>query len=212
MDRLREFFRKNPLPGWGAVLVVVALIGYLLAGRLVGGRNARAPAPAPAPSTTATTPTPRAATPAPAPQAVKPSGVPAGPVGREDPFIPLVKAAVPGATPMPPVGRPVPPPPPPSVSLPPPPFPAPPATPLPPPPVPGTPGPAAPPPPSAGIAVTGIVGDTRAVAVVVVSGQTLILSAGEGVGDLKVLHIDLVRRAVTFSRAGKRFEVRMGGD
>ena len=60
--------------------------------------------------------------------------------------------------------------------------------------------------------VTGIVGDVNAVAIVIIGGKTEIVSEGDVLGDLRVLSIDPVRRVVTFSRAGKRFNVRMGGE
>lgn len=205
MGQLREFLKKNPVAGWALVIVLVAAIGYLIAGRLISG-------PAPQPVAPTRPATPPAATPAPAPvgppevaqaQPSPSSVVPRGPTGRADPFLPLVRQQTAGPSPATP--------PPPGPPLPPPPFPVP-GAPLPPPP---SPGPAAQPPgpPSAaGITVTGIVGDTGAVAIIVVDGKTQIVSTGETVGDLRVLRIDPVRRVVTFSRAGKRFDVRMGGE
>lgn len=205
MARLQDFMKKNPVAGRALVIVLVALAGYLVATRLIGGGGTPrpvAPAPTPAPprapaATPAPAPTPSVPGPAPQPS-VSSSVVPAGPTGRGDPFIPLVRAPVSG----PPVASP---PPPPPVSLPPPPFPGPP---LPPPPSPTAPSPT----PGAGIAVTGIVSDTQGVVVVVVDGQTLILARGEVVGDLRVVRIDAARRMVTFFKAGKRFDVRMGGE
>lgn len=207
MGQLREFLKKNPLVGWVLVIAAVAVIGYRIAGGLIGR-------PAPQRAAPTRPASPPVATPAPTPVGppevaeAKPSPssvVPTRPTGRTDPFLPLVRQQTAGpATPPPPPGPPLPPPP----------FPVPPA-PLPPPPGP-TPGPTAPPPgppsPVAGIAVTGIVGDTGAVAIIVVDGKTQIVSSGETVGDLRVLRIDPVRRVVTFSRAGKRFDVRMGGE
>lgn len=206
MGQLREFFKKNPVAAWALVIVLVAAIGYLIAGRLISG-------PAPQPVAPTRPPSPPAAAPAPTPasppevaaaQPSQSSVVPRGPTGRADPFLPLVRQQVAGPRP----GTP-----PPGPPLPPPPFPVPPA-PLPPPPspTPGPAGPPGPPSPAAGITVTGIVSDTGAVAIIVVDGKTQIVSIGETVGDLRVLRIDPVRRVVTFSRAGKRFDVRMGGE
>ena len=203
MGQLREFLKKNPVAGWAVVIVLVAAIGYLIAGRLFSG-------PAPQPAGPTRPASPPAATPVPTPvgppqvaraQPSPSSVVPTGPTGRADPFLPLVRQQIAGPPPPPPPGPPLPPPP----------FPVP-TAPLPPPP---SPGPAAQPPgpPSAaGITVTGIVGDTGAVAIIVIDGKTQIVSSGETVGDLRVLRIDPVRRVVTFSRAGKRFDVRMGGE
>lgn len=192
MGRLRELFKKSPIAGWGLVIGLVAVIAYLSAGRLLGP---------PPPPVAPTKPAP-VATPAPAPVGppeiveTRPSlssVVPRGPTGRADPFLPLVRQPQAGG-------------PPPGPPLPPPPFPLPPGE-LPPPP-----GPGGPPSEAAGIAVTGLVGNSGAVAVVVVDGKTVIVSSGDAVGDLRVLRIDVVRRAVTFSRAGRRFDVRMGGE
>lgn len=213
MERVREFLKKNPLAGWAIVVGIVALAGYLVAGQLFGGSTrARAPvqATAPAPSVAtaptrpgpAPTPTASPAPAAPLPQVPAPANVPSGPTGRADPFIPLVKPQVGGSS--------VPPPLPPGGALPPPPFPVPPPPPgpgLPPPPLPGEPGT-----PSVGIAVTGIMGNSHAVAIVNIGGRTEIVAEGETVGDWKVLNIDAVRRMVTFLRDGKRVEVRMGGE
>jgi hypothetical protein len=66
--------------------------------------------------------------------------------------------------------------------------------------------------PGAGLAVTGIVGDSRAVAIVNVGGRTEILTVGEQIGDMRVLRIDSTRRVVTFLQAGRRFDVAMGGE
>ncbi len=207
MGALREFFKKNPIAGWAVVVLLVALAGYMAAGRLFGGgAPARVAAPAPpAPPTVATPAPPPVPTPAPAPVIPKvaaPKVVPSGPTGRGDPFVPLVKPpSVAGG-----------PPPPPSGTLPPPPFPVPPPPPgpgLPPPPLPGGPQPPA---TAGGIALTGIIGNTSAVAIISIGGRTEIVAEGESVGDLKVLDIDAVRRTVTFLRAGRRFEVSMGGE
>lgn len=193
MARLREFLNKNPMARRVLVLVVVSAIAYFAAGRLLGGGRAR-PQARVQPQPPATVQVPSAATPAPAPvpQASTPSAVPPGPTGRPDPFIPLVRT---------PTG------PPPSVALPPPPFPVPPG-PLP------APGPGTPGAPSDefGIAVTGIVGNSDSVAIIAASGRTFIVSVGEQIGELQVLRIDTRRRLVTFARAGKRFDVRMGGE
>lgn len=219
MERVRAFLKKNPIAGWAIVVGVVALAGYAMAGRLFGGspRPAAVPTPqvvatparpAPAPRT-ANAPEPAApraaATPAPkpampSPRVTAPTAVPSGPTGRPDPFVPLVR---PGG--LPPSGAPLPPPP----------FPVPPPPPgpgLPPPPLPGA-GPGSPGSiPSAGIAITGIVGNSHAVAILNIGGRTEIVAEGETIGDLKVLNIDSARRVVQFLRAGKRFEVRMGGE
>jgi hypothetical protein len=218
MAALREFLRKNPIAGWAIAIGLIAVVGYMLAGALIPRRASRpAPAPAPAPSavTPAPLPVPPAATPGPA--------VPGGPTGRADPFIPLVRAAASPSAPSPSS-------PPPSPGTPPPPLPPPPlpggpgGIPLPPPPLPGGPGgtpapspapaPTPPPPPSpaAGIAVLGIVADTKAVAIIRVGSRTEIVGEGEVIGDLRVVKIDPVRRSVTFSRAGTRFDVQMGGE
>jgi len=60
--------------------------------------------------------------------------------------------------------------------------------------------------------VTGIVGDSNALAVIAMGGKTAIVGAGDALGELRVLRVDPVRRLVTFQRAGKRFDVRMGGE
>ncbi|MGH2348628.1 MAG: hypothetical protein ACRDFT_04075 [bacterium] len=213
MAALREFLRKNPIVGWAIAAGLIVVIGYMLAGALgLGGRPAQRPgtgSPAPAPAVTPA--------PLPAPLAVTPGpSVPTGPTGRLDPFVPLVRAAATPSAPSPsgPPASPGTPPPP----LPPPPLPVP-SIPLPPPPLPGGPGatpapapaPSPPPNPAAGIAVLGIVADTKAVAIIRVGGRTEIVGEGELIGDLRVVRIDPVRRIVTFSRAGTRFDVPMGG-
>jgi hypothetical protein len=211
MNRVREFLKKNPVAGWALAVGVVALAGYFVAGRLLGGTSrpaVQAPAvvatPAPQAPTPMASPAPTAtpAPTAPVPRVTAPVVVPSGPTGRADPFVPLVRPQAPRASQ------------PPSGALPPPPFPVPPPPPgpgLPPPPMPGAPG-ATPPFQSGGIAVTGIVGNSHAVAVLNIGGRTEIVAEGETVGDLKVLNIDSVRRLVQFLRAGRRFEVRMGGE
>ena len=198
MDRIREFLKKNPIAGWAVVLALVAAAGYLLASRLFAGAPpaatppaapaAVAPRPAPA---TPSAPAPAAQpVPAPVPAAVPPvaprSTVPSGPVGRADPFVPVVRD--PGV----PVGPP------------------PPGAPLPPPPLPG--GGVPPLQAGDGVAVTGIVGNSHAVAIVVVGGRTEIVGTGDELGDLRVVRVDSTRRMVTFLRAGRRFDVRMGGE
>jgi len=83
--------------------------------------------------------------------------------------------------------------------------------PLPPPPLPGggiAPFPVGP----EGIVITGIVGNSHAVAIIVIGGRTAIVGAGDELGDLRVVRVDPVRRLVAFSRAGRRFDVRMGGE
>lgn len=211
MDRIREFLKKNPIAGWAVVLALVAAAGYLLASRLFGGApGATTPAapaavtPQPAPAVTPAAPGPVAQpvpAPAPAPVVVAPkSTVPPGPVGRADPFVPVVRD--PGQIP---VG-----PPPPGAPLPPPPFPTPGGPPLPAPPLPG--GGVPPIAGGDGVAVTGIVGNSHAVAVVVVGGKTEIVGPGDELGDLRVVRVDPTRRMVTFLRAGRRFDVRMGGE
>lgn len=200
MGRLRELLKKNPVAGWGLVIVLVAAIAYLIAGRLLGpppqpvAPTRPAPAPVATPAPAPVSP-PEVAETRPSPSSV----VPRGPTGRADPFLPLVRQPQAGGPVSPPPGPPLPPPP----------FPLPPGQ-LPPPPSP-TPGPGGPS-QAAGIAVTGLVGNSGAVAIVVVDGKTVIVSSGDAVGDLRVLRIDVVRRAVTFSRAGRRFDVRMGGE
>ncbi len=195
LARVRELMQKSPVARYGLIILVVAVIGFAVS-RLIGGS---APAPtrtaAPAPSAT---PAPRATAPAPtpapapaAPQTPKATQVPPGPTGRPDPFVPLVTQPGPGGAPLPP-----------------PPFPPGPGQ-LPPPPLPGQ-------PPFGGgefgIAITGIVGDTKSVAVINLGGRTEIVMVGETIGDLRVLRIDSTRRVVTFLRAGRRFDVAMGGE
>lgn len=215
MNRVREFLKKNPVAGWAVAVGVVSLAGYFVAGRLFGGTSRPAAVPAPPAVATPARPTPApttapapTATPAPTqalPRVSAPTVVPSGPTGRADPFVPLVTAGPPpGSAP----------PPPPAGTLPPPPFPVPPPPPgvgLPPPPLPGAPGPGAPI-EAGGFAITGIVGNSHAVAILNFGGRTEIVAEGETIGDLKVLNIDSVRRVVQFLRAGKRFEVRMGGE
>src|SRR2546425_633625 len=206
--RIRELLQKNRIAGYGLVILVVVVAGYLVAGRLFGGRGAPQPAsrlPVPVPSAT---PPPRAAAPAPAPGATpapvpaapgapgtpaipKTSVVPPGPTGRPDPFIPLIVATPPGQPPG---------------SLPPPPFPVPGQ--LPPPPLPGQ----VPGVPGGPVAVTGIVGNSKAVAVVIIGGRSEIVAPGDQIGDLRVLRIDSTRRTVTFLQAGRRFDVALGGE
>src|SRR6058998_980696 len=196
--KVRELLQKNPLARYGLMILVVVVAAYLVAGRLFGGRGAppaatRPPSPPPAAAPRATAPGQAPAqapapAPAPAPGAPAPptppktSVVPQGPTGRPDPFIPLVTAPVPGQAPPP-------------GALPPPPLPG---------QVPGVPGGA--------LAVTGIVGDGKSVAVIVIGGRTEIIAPGDQIGDLRVLRIDATRRTVTFLQAGKRFDVAMGGD
>ncbi|HEU5299791.1 MAG TPA: hypothetical protein VFW08_09880 [bacterium] len=223
MGRIREFIKKNPIAGWAAVLVLVAAAGYVVSSQFFGSSEPAAspptaPASATPPRTPAATPAPGAtpapaatpapgqapsaqAVPAPAPAVVVPKAtVPPGPVGRDDPFLPVVRDTGP------PAGTP----PPPGAPLPPPPFPTP-GQQLPPPPLPG----GGVPPLQAGqggVAVTGIVGNSHAVAIIVVGGRTEIVGAGDELGDLRVVRVDPNRRLVTFLRAGTRFDVRMGGE
>ncbi len=204
--KVRELLQKNPIARYGFLILVVVVAAYLVAGRLFGGRGAPPaatglpsppPAATPRPAAPGQAPAP-AATPAPAPGAPatptppKTSVVPQGPTGRPDPFIPLVTTPVPGQTP--------------PGALPPPPFPVPGQ--LPPPPLPGQ----VPGVPGGPLAVTGIVGDGKSVAVIVIGGRTEIIAPGDQIGDLRVLRIDATRRTVTFLQAGKRFDVAMGGD
>ncbi len=207
--KVRELLQKNPLARYGLMIVVVVVAAYLVAGRLFGGRGAppaatRPPSPPPAAAPRATAPgqaPAQAPAPAPAPAPGAPatptlpktSVVPQGPTGRPDPFIPLVTTPVPGQAPPP-------------GALPPPPFPVPGQ--LPPPPLPGQ----VPGVPGGPLAVTGIVGDGKSVAVIVIGGRTEIIAPGDQIGDLRVLRIDATRRTVTFLQAGKRFDVAMGGD
>lgn len=195
MGRLRELLKGRAR--WLVLFAIVAAAGYLALQRGKGPTRPPAaerppvaqPVPPGAPPATQPRPAPAAPAPAPAPRVPAPSVVPSGPTGRADPFVPLVRS--PGAT-LPPPG----------VELPPPPFPVPPG--------PG-PGPGPTPSPVEGIAVTGIVGDTGAVAVIAFGSRTEIVAPGETVGDLRILRIDARRRIVTFLRGGKRFDVRMGG-
>lgn len=66
------------------------------------------------------------------------------------------------------------------------------------------------------MAVRGLVADGAvtggAVAVVVIGGKSEVVAAGDEIGDLRVVRVDPVRRLVTFLRAGRRFDVRMGGE
>ncbi len=240
MAGLRELLKKSPLAGWLLLALLVAIAALLISKRLGSGlRPAAQPTPGrvveapvatlpPAPGarpgapTQGSPPTPgarvtppggspsappgvrpsppavgQAPVPAPAPKPGGSSVVGIGPVGRADPFFPLVRPGGPGT------GRGEPPPPS-FVTLPPPPLPGA-GTPL------GVQGPGTPT-TQTGIAVTGLVSDTGAVVVIVAGGRTEILSEGEAIGDLRVLKIDADRRLVTFSRAGTRFDVRMGGE
>lgn len=208
MARFRELLQKNPVARYGLVILLVVVVGYLIAGRLFGGRGAppaptRLPSPPPSATPAPGAPTPGQPAPPPSPtQAPTPairtptppktSVVPQGPTGRPDPFIPLVTTPVPGQVPG---------------ALPPPPFPPGPGQ-LPAPPLPGQ----VPGVPGGLVAVTGIVGNSRAVAVIVVGGRTEIIAPGDQIGDLRVLRIDSTRRTVTFLQAGRRFDVAMGGD
>jgi len=62
------------------------------------------------------------------------------------------------------------------------------------------------------VAVTGIVGNSKAVAVIVIGGRSEIVAPGDQIGDLRVLRIDSTRRTVTFLQAGRRFDVALGGE
>jgi hypothetical protein len=198
--RVRALFQKNPRIRYALVGVLLVVAIYLVVRSFGGG--ARPPVtrtPPTAPSGPAATPAPRPATsppapgggaPPPVPAAPKPpkeAVVPSGPTGRPDPFIPLFTTPGPGQT------------------LPPPPFPGQ----LPPPPLPGQNVPGF---PGSGIAITGIVGDSRSVVIVNVGGRTEILTVGEQIGDMRVVRIDSTRRVVTFLQAGRRFDVAMGGE
>ncbi len=198
--RVRALFQKNPRIQYALVGVLLLVAIYLVVRSFGGG--ARAPVtrtPPAAPSGSAATPAPQPPSPPPAPGGgvgapVPPSSkppkeavVPSGPTGRPDPFIPLFTTPGPGQT------------------LPPPPFPGQ----LPPPPLPGQNVPGF---PGAGIAITGIVGDSRSVVIVNVGGRTEILTVGEQIGDMRVVRIDSTRRVVTFLQAGRRFDVAMGGE
>lgn len=197
--RVRALFQTNPRILYALVGVLVVVAAYLVVRSFGGG--ARPPVtqtPPAAPSRPAAIPAPRPVPPPPvpgggAPAPVSPTPnppkeavVPSGPTGRPDPFIPLFTTPGPGQ------------------GLPPPPFPGQ----LPPPPLPG----GAPGFPGGGIAITGIVGDSRAVAIVNVGGRTEILTVGEQIGDMRVVRIDSTRRVVTFLQAGRRFDVAMGGE
>lgn len=199
MAKVREFLKKNPVVGYAVAALLVAAAGVRLYTSLSGG-------PAPTPPTAQVQPRQPAQQPAqrpaPAPPAAPPAApaappaatVPQGPTGRSDPFVPIIRG-----TP----GRP------PGGQLPPPPFLVPPGPgQLPPPPLPGQ----GPPGIDGGVAVTGIVGDTKSVAVVVIGGRTEIVAVGETVGGMRVLRIDAARRTVTFLQAGRRFDVAMGGE
>src|SRR3972149_5505299 len=98
MARLREFLQKNPVAGYAIAGLFIALAAYLLSTQLLGGgavppvaeqppaTEQPAAAPAPAPS--------QAAPPAAAPgRSVSSAVVPPGPMGRADPFVPLVVPA-----------------------------------------------------------------------------------------------------------------------
>ncbi len=198
--RVRALFQKNPRIQYALVGVLLLVAIYLVVRSFGGG--ARAPVtrtPPAAPSGSAATPAPQPPSPpsapgggvgAPVPPFSKPpkeAVVPSGPTGRPDPFIPLFTTPGPGQT------------------LPPPPFPGQ----LPPPPLPGQNVPGF---PGSGIAITGIVGDSRSVVIVNVGGRTEILTVGEQIGDMRVVRIDSTRRVVTFLQAGRRFDVAMGGE
>jgi len=203
--KIRELLQKNRIARYGLVILVVVVAGYLIAGRLFGGRGApqpatRLPVPAPSAPRAAAPPPAPGTTPAPVPAAPgapgttappKTSVVPPGPTGRPDPLIPLSVATPPGQPPG---------------SLPPPPFPVPGQ--LPPPPLPGQ----VPGVPGGPVAVTGIVGNSKAVAVIVIGGRSEIVAPGDQIGDLRVLRIDSTRRTVTFLQAGRRFDVALGGE
>jgi len=67
------------------------------------------------------------------------------------------------------------------------------------------------------MAIRGLVADGGAVAggavaIVVIGGKSEVVAAGDEIGDLRVVRVDPVRRLVTFLRAGRRFDVRMGGE
>jgi hypothetical protein len=199
--RIRALFQKNPRIQYALVGVLLVVAIYLVVRSFGGG--GRAPVtrtPPAAPSGPAATPAPRPALSPPAPGGGAPGApvpptpkppkeavVPSGPTGRPDPFIPLFTTPAPGQ------------------GLPPPPFPGQ----LPPPPLPGQGVPGF---PGGGIAITGIVGDSRSVVIVNMGGRTEILTVGEQIGDMRVLRIDSARRVVTFLQAGRRFDVAMGGE
>jgi hypothetical protein len=197
--RVRALFQKNPRIQYALVGVLLIVAIYIVLRSFGGGARApvtrtppatpSGPAATPAPGSP-TPPAPGGGAPAPVPPTPKPpkeAVVPSGPTGRPDPFIPLFTTPGPGQT------------------LPPPPFPGQ----LPPPPLPGQGAPGF---PGGGIAITGIVGDSRAVAIVNVGGRTEILTVGEQIGDMRVVRIDPTRRVVTFLQAGRRFDVPMGGE
>lgn len=210
MDRLRAWLEQNRRIALPVLAVIIAVVVYWVFSRILSGGPAAEPPPPPPAAPVAPAPAPvappEAAQPTPAPQAPGGSIVLAG---RSDPFVPLVtlpRAGPPASA----GGRPTP--------LPPPPLPLPP---LPPGPgaAPGTPGapggpqaqPAPPPPPEAGITVLGIISDAKSLVIVSISGKTEILFEGEAAGDLRVIKIDAVRGVVTFERAGKRFDLKIGG-
>jgi hypothetical protein len=198
--RVRALFQKNPRIQYALVGVLLLVAIYLVVRSFGGG--VRAPVtrtPPAAPSGQPATPAPQPPSPPPAPgggvgapvppsqKPPKEAVVPSGPTGRPDPFIPLFTTPGPGQT------------------LPPPPFPGQ----LPPPPLPGQGVPGF---PGGGIAITGIVGDSRSVVIVNVGGRTEILTVGEQIGDMRVVRIDSTRRVVTFLQAGRRFDVAMRGE
>ncbi len=194
--RVRALFQKNPRIQYALVGVLLVVAIYLVVRSFGGGARApvtrtppaapSGPAATPAPQPPPSPPAPGAPVP-PTPKPPKEAVVPSGPTGRPDPFIPLFTTPGPGQT------------------LPPPPFPGQ----LPPPPLPGQSVPGF---PGAGIAITGIVGDSRSVVIVNVGGRTEILTVGEQIGDMRVVRIDSTRRVVTFLQAGRRFDVAMGGE
>ena len=194
--RVRALFQKNPRIQYALVGVLLVVAIYLVVRSFGGGARApvtrtppaapSGPAATPAPQPPPSPPAPGAPVP-PTPKPPKEAVVPSGPTGRPDPFIPLFTPPGPGQT------------------LPPPPFPGQ----LPPPPLPGQGVPGF---PGGGIAITGIVGDSRSVVIVNVGGRTEILTVGEQIGDMRVVRIDSTRRVVTFLQAGRRFDVAMGGE
>lgn len=198
--RVRALFQKNPRIQYALVGVLLVVAIYLVVRSFGGGARPpvtrtppAAPAgpagtPAPPPALPPSAPRGGAGTPVPpTPKPPKEAVVPSGPTGRPDPFIPLFTPPGTGQ------------------GLPPPPFPGQ----LPPPPLPGQGGPGF---VGGGIAITGIVGDSRAVAIVNIGGRTEILTVGEQIGDMRVVRIDSTRRVVTFLQAGRRFDVAMGGE
>ncbi len=226
MGGLRKFLTRSPA-GIALIILLVFVGGYLIASQLSSGARSGEvttpsqpesaarisplpPAPSPggpasksgttpaSPPVVASAPAPaQKTTPKPATNPFSSSGVPSGPTGRPDPFNPLVRPGGSGLAPATP--------PPPLVTLPPPPLPG---------AIPPAPGAGTPPStgPGAGIVVTGIVGDTANVAVVVIDGRSQVLFEGESYGTLQVVKIDASRRLVRFSRGGSQFDVRMGGD